>query len=118
MKLLVLASDYPKPGRLFGEIFNERSVAALKELCDGVEVLAPRPYAPRLLSSVVPRWRLHASTRAYEIRNGVPVYRPAVPVVPRTGPHFGSIKELLFGAAKRREQHTGAQSSTRSCGST
>ena len=32
MKLLVLALDYPKPGRLFSGIFNERSVVALKEL--------------------------------------------------------------------------------------
>ena len=88
MKLLVLAPDYPKPGRLFGGIFAERSVAALKELCDGVEVLAPRPYAPRLLSSLIPRWRIHASTPAYEMRNGVPVYRPAVPVVPRIGGAF------------------------------
>ena len=88
MKILVLAPDYPKPGRLFGGIFNERSVLALKELCDSLEVLAPRPYAPPLISSCVPRWKIHALTPSYEVRNGVAVHRPAVPIIPKIGSAF------------------------------
>ncbi len=83
MNILVVVPDYPKPGAPNGGIFNEKSVAALQELCDAVGVLAPRPYAPPLISSLVPRWKIFASTPAYEVRNGVAIYRPAYPQIPR-----------------------------------
>src|SRR5262245_51080977 len=88
MKVLVLAPDYPKPGRQFGGVFNERCVTALKGLCDDIQVLIPRPYAPPVLSSLVPRWGIYASTPFFEIKNGVPVYRPVVPVIPRVASAF------------------------------
>jgi len=87
MKILVLAPSYPYANRPFAS-FNERSVAALRELCESVEVLAPRPYAPPFLSSLVPRWKSYAQMDAHEIRNGVPVHRPAYPQIPRFGGAF------------------------------
>ena len=88
MKLLVLAQSYPYPARPWVGIFNERSVAVLRELCDGVEVLAPRAYAPPLLSSLVPRWQVQACIPSYEIRHDIPVYRPAYIQIPRLGRAF------------------------------
>jgi teichuronic acid biosynthesis glycosyltransferase TuaC len=88
VKLLVLAANYPYPNQPLSGIFNERCVAALRELCDQVEVLAPRPYVPLLLSRVMPHWQAYASIKGYEVRNGIPVFRPASPVVPRIGSAF------------------------------
>jgi len=48
MKVLVLAQNYPYPGHPLAAPFNERSVKVLQDLCDGVEVLVPRPYAPAI----------------------------------------------------------------------
>ena len=88
MKVLVLAQNYPYPGHSLAAPFNEHSVKALRDLCDGVEVLVPRPYAPPALSSLVPRWQVYAQIPAYEMRKGIPVYRPAHPQLPRLGGAF------------------------------
>lgn len=88
MKILVLASNYPYPARPFVAAFNERIVEALKGMCDAIEVLVPRPYAPPLLSSLVPRWQTYASIPPYEVHNGVSVFRPAYPQIPRVGGAF------------------------------
>ena len=90
MKILVVAANYPHAGYRFSGIFNERSAHALSKLCDRVEVLAPRPYAPPLLSSLVPRWRAHAAAQQYETQNGIAVHRPVIPVVPRVAQAFWS----------------------------
>ncbi len=84
MKILALAGAYPHAGHPFSGIFNERCVAALRELCDHVEVLVPRPYVPPLLS-FVPRWKAYAAAAKHEKRNGALVHRPATPVIPRVG---------------------------------
>jgi teichuronic acid biosynthesis glycosyltransferase TuaC len=88
MKLLVLAPYYPHAARPFGGLFNERSVAVLKGMCDMVEVLAPRPYSPPLLSALVPRWTVYSRIASHEIRNGVQVHRPAYLQLPRLGGAF------------------------------
>lgn len=88
MKVLVLAQNYPYAGRPTAASFNERSVTVLREMCDGVEVLVPRPYAPPVIASLVPRWKVHAGIPAYEVRHGIPVYRPAYPQLPRVGGAF------------------------------
>jgi glycosyltransferase involved in cell wall biosynthesis len=36
-----------------------------------------------LLSYLLPRWKAYSTIRPYEFRNGLPVHRPASPVVPR-----------------------------------
>jgi teichuronic acid biosynthesis glycosyltransferase TuaC len=88
VKVLVLAQNYPYPGHPLAAPFNERSVKALRDLCDGVAVLVPRPYAPPVLSALVPRWQVYAQIPAYEMRQGIPVHRPAHPQLPRLGGAF------------------------------
>jgi len=88
LKLLVLASNYPHAGHVFSGIFNERSVLALSELCEDVTVLSPRPFVPPIASSLVSRWNAYAMAARYEIRNGVPVYRPSYIQIPLIGPGF------------------------------
>jgi teichuronic acid biosynthesis glycosyltransferase TuaC len=88
MKVLVLAQNYPYPAHPLAAPFNEHSVKALLALCDGVEVLVPRPYTPPVLSALVPRWQIYAQIPAYEMRQGIPVYRPAYPQLPRLGRAF------------------------------
>lgn len=84
MKLLVVAPSYPHPGHPFSGTFNEKSVVVLRSLCDEVVVLAPRPYVPPGLS-FVPRWKAYAQIPGYELRNGIPIYRPATLVIPKIG---------------------------------
>ena len=64
MKLLVVVSNYPHAGHRFSGIFNERSVAALKEYCEFVAVLAPRPYIPNLVTKILPagRWEAYGAS--------------------------------------------------------
>lgn len=90
MNILVVASSYPHSGYRFSGIFNERSVRAIKGLCDHVEALVPRPYVPSLLSSIVPRWQTYAAASEHESKNGIPVFRPATLVVPRVAQAFWS----------------------------
>ena len=84
MKILVIAGTYPHPGHLFSGVFNEKCVVALRDLCDYVEVLAPRPYVPPGFS-FMPRWKAYSAIKGYEVRNGVAVHRPPTPVIPRVG---------------------------------
>src|SRR5215470_15531914 len=77
LKLLVLAASYPYPAMEFAGIFNERSVLALKEQCELVEVLCPRPYLPPGLSLLRARWKSYSTARSEETRHGVRVFQPA-----------------------------------------
>jgi teichuronic acid biosynthesis glycosyltransferase TuaC len=88
MNVLAVLSNYPHAGHLYSGAFNESSVQALKSLGHDVTVLAPRPYAPRLLAAYNPRWRAYRNMGEYEVRLGVPVYRPVVLQVPRLGGAF------------------------------
>ena len=85
MKILVIAPYYPYADYPAWGAFNERAASTLTELCDKVEVLAPRPYAPPVVSSLVPRWRSYSHIVSHEIRNGIPVYRPRYIQIPRLG---------------------------------
>jgi teichuronic acid biosynthesis glycosyltransferase TuaC len=110
MKILVLAPNYPHTGHPFSGVFNERSVIALKELCESVEVVVPRPYAPRVVSSCVPRWGMYALTPSFEVRNGIRVHRPAYPQIPKVG---GALwidsLAFLFCRSVARKIHRNAQ---------
>jgi glycosyltransferase involved in cell wall biosynthesis len=86
MNLLMIVPNYPHPKLPLSGAFNEKSAVALKELGVGVYVLAPRPYAPRLLASLRPRWRAYREIPATEVKNGIQVVRPQVPVVPGLWP--------------------------------
>jgi teichuronic acid biosynthesis glycosyltransferase TuaC len=100
MRLLVLTSTYPHPGHPFSGIFNERAAQALSKICDIVEVLAPRPYVPALLSSLVPRWGAYTLAAGRQIRNEIFVCRPAVPVVPLVGSAFWLDKGAFIWSRK------------------
>src|SRR5262245_17220125 len=88
MRLLVLTSTYPHRGHPFSGIFNERSVQVLRTICDSVEVLVPRPYVPPLMSFFLSRWKAYAAAASREMRNGILVHRPSVPVFPKIGGAF------------------------------
>jgi teichuronic acid biosynthesis glycosyltransferase TuaC len=82
MNLLVVVTNYPNAGHPYSGAFNERSARALKALGHEVEVLAPRPYIPRLLAALRPRWRAYKQISARENRGGLSVYRPAYLQIP------------------------------------
>lgn len=82
MKILALAGAYPHPSHPFSGIFNKKCVCALAQLGHRITVIAPRPFAPPLLSHV-PRWRIYSCIPSYESQGDMPVYRPATPVFPR-----------------------------------
>ena len=90
MRILVVVSNYPHPGHRFSGIFNERSVDVLKHHCEFVAVLAPHPYVPNVLTSFLPvgRWEAYAEAKSFEVRNGVPVYRPPYLQLPRVAASF------------------------------
>jgi glycosyltransferase involved in cell wall biosynthesis len=98
MRILVVVSNYPRPGRRFSGVFNQRSVEALKEHCECVTVLSPRPYVPPLLTWILPvdRWKEYASAGIYEIYNGVPVHRPAYLQFPRLVSIFSQERGVPF----------------------
>jgi glycosyltransferase involved in cell wall biosynthesis len=106
MKILSVASTYPYPGHPFAGIFSQRCIAALRDLSERVEVLAPRPYVPRLLS-LVPRWKAYATIKKYEIRDGVCIHRPATPVLPRIGSAFwvDQAPYLVCGRLAKKLHH-------------
>jgi glycosyltransferase involved in cell wall biosynthesis len=106
MRILFLAPNYPNAGHLASGVFNERSASALRELCDSVEVVSPRPYVPPLLSYLLPRWKAYSTIRPYEFRNGLPVHRPASPVVPRFWSAFWlDVGAFLWCRQKIRERN-------------
>jgi teichuronic acid biosynthesis glycosyltransferase TuaC len=88
MKVLVVVPDYPSAERPMGGSFNARSVLVLKDLCEAIEVLVPRPYAPLLMSTLARRWQAYASIPAYEAYQGVAIHRPAFLQLPRVGSAF------------------------------
>jgi teichuronic acid biosynthesis glycosyltransferase TuaC len=106
MKLLVIPSNYPHPLRPFAANFNQRIVEAMKSLCKHLEVLAPRPYAPLLLSSFVQRWKAYNHIPEFEIREGISVRRPAYPQLPRLGgAYWMDYAAFLWSREVAREMH-------------
>ena len=110
MKLLFLAPYYPYPNYLSLGSFNERSARVLSELCDTVEVLVPRPYAPPLLSSLSPRWKFYRHIDRHELRNGISVHRPCYLQIPRLGGAFWIDPGVFFWcrrAARKMHKRVG-----------
>jgi len=82
MNLLVIGS-YPHEGYIYSGVFNRRSVEAIKELAHQVEVLAPRPYVPHMLTLCRSRWKTYHQIPPRETRDGVVIHRPAYVEIPR-----------------------------------
>jgi glycosyltransferase involved in cell wall biosynthesis len=96
MKLLVVAPSYPHPIHPAAGTFNERCVHALKDLCDHVEVLIPRPYAPPILSSMRARWKIYSQMASYEVQDGIHIRRPAYLQVPKFAGAFWTDPGIFF----------------------
>lgn len=104
--VLLVVCDYPHQGHRFAGTFYENTALALQALGHHVEVLAVRPYAPPVISRMVPRWKIHAGIPFYELRNGVPVYRPRNFYVPGVAPAFSiSAGAYLFCRRTARQMH-------------
>lgn len=93
MRILAIALYYPHSGNPLSGTFIEKCVLALKELCDHIEVLVPRPYVPPFLA-LQPKWKIYSEISDYEIRNGINVYRPLYFQIPK----LMSVFLVDFGA--------------------
>jgi len=81
MKLLLIPASYPHPAAEWVGVFNEHSAVALRRIVQHLEVLTPKPYAPRLFA-VNPRWKAYIDAPTTQIRNGITVHRPAYLRIP------------------------------------
>ncbi len=70
MKILALPSNYPCTGYPLAGVFNEKCVYALKELCDHIEVVVPRPFIPSFLA-LLPKWKIYSEIEDRKIKNGI-----------------------------------------------
>jgi teichuronic acid biosynthesis glycosyltransferase TuaC len=107
MNLLVVASNYPYEGNRFSGIFNQRSVEALREYCESLVVLAPRPYVPAMIKRFpMGRWRAYADSNAYAETNGIAVHRPGYFHMPRFGSALWHDRAaFLFARRAARQLH-------------
>ncbi len=106
MNILLLSATYPHASHPFAGVFNERCAVALRPLCEELQVLAPRPYTPRLIAALHPRWRAYAEIPSHEVRAGVSISRPRYLQIPRVGaalwPDLGSY---VFTRGPARAMH-------------
>jgi glycosyltransferase involved in cell wall biosynthesis len=106
VKLLLVAESYPHRTHSFAGVATERNALALCELGEQVAVLAPRPYAPPIVGSLSPRWRLYGQIPSDEARHGIPVLRPAYPQLPRiAGALCFEVGGHLFSRRSAWEMH-------------
>jgi teichuronic acid biosynthesis glycosyltransferase TuaC len=107
MNLLVVATNYPYEGNRFSGIFNQRSVEALREYCESLVVLAPRPYVPAMIKRFpMGRWQAYADSSAYAETNGIAVHRPGYFHMPRFGSAFWHDRAaFLFARRAARQLH-------------
>lgn len=76
MNLIVLSHMYPTQGNVYGGTFIEKQVIALTKIIDGdVFVIAPIPWAPRMLW-FKKKWRDYGEEKKHQIKNNIKVYRP------------------------------------------
>jgi glycosyltransferase involved in cell wall biosynthesis len=101
VKLLLVPASYPHPGAPWIGAFNEHSALALRMIVERVEVLVPRPYAPRVLANAG-RWRSHALTPARQRQGDITVHRPAYPVLPWVLPSSAWTRTVFSRPCARR----------------
>jgi glycosyltransferase involved in cell wall biosynthesis len=105
MKILAITPNYPHPGFPYSGVFSEKCVRALGELCEEVEVLAPRPYVPSFLA-FRRRWKRYSRIAGFEKRDGISVHRPPVPQIPGVGGAFWyDLGAYLFCRNRARKLH-------------
>src|SRR5688572_13170927 len=100
VRLLLIAPSYPHPAAEWAGAPNEHSVAALRTIVEHVEVVVPRPFAPRFLA-FNDRWRAYAFEPKKDVRRGVMVHRPSYPHVPRIMRGFWPTTAAFFFCRQR-----------------
>jgi glycosyltransferase involved in cell wall biosynthesis len=111
MKILVVGA-FPRVTHPYSAVFNQRCVAALQEHGQVVEVLAPRPYLPRVAAylPLEQRWKTWAAIKPNEVRDGISVSRPAYFQIPGIGAAFWVDQGAFFccrGIARRLHRRVG-----------
>jgi teichuronic acid biosynthesis glycosyltransferase TuaC len=105
VKLLVIPAAYPHEGADWIGPQNEHCALALRKMATRVEILAPRPYAPRILG-LKARWKSYTTLPREQMRNGIRVHRPAYPVVPRALQAFWpTVGAYVFSRHLARSLH-------------
>ncbi len=103
MKLLLIPASYPHSAAPWAGAPNESSALTLQALGEYLEVLVPRPYAPRPLA-LSARWRPYVLEPARHVRHGITIHRPAFPMLPRVLPALwpGTVAFLFCRPLARR----------------
>jgi len=110
MKVLIVTTYYPYADYPSWGIYSERCACVLRELCEEVEVLAPRPYVPPAMSLLSSRWKSYSRIPHYEVNNGIPVYRPSYVQVPGVGGVFWADPGTFFWCRRTaRKMHSRAR---------
>jgi teichuronic acid biosynthesis glycosyltransferase TuaC len=99
MRILAAAPAFPSAAHPFAGIFTAKIVATLRELGHDVTVLCPTPYVPPGFGNVG-RWKQYAGIQKQSVYDGVPVYQPATPVIPRLLQAFWSDEAAWLGTRR------------------
>lgn len=100
MKVLVVSHLYPAPGHE-RHLFVHQQVVALRDAGVQAHVVSPTGYAPRALWGLHPRLRRRGRTPARDVRDGIAIEYPRVPVLPRLA-LFQHAGDLFYAAMRRR----------------
>jgi glycosyltransferase involved in cell wall biosynthesis len=101
--VLLVTNLYPTPVEPTRGIFIHQLAKRLRALCD-VTVVCPLPWFPALpLPRVAARWRAFSGVPAEYTIDGVEVYSPKYPLLPRVseGIHASLMRSTLSGAIAR-----------------
>lgn len=83
MRILVISHMYPnRMNDIYGN-FVEKQIHELVKRGHEVKVISPVPWSCRLLALVSDKWRDYARLPREEWRNGVQVFYPRYPVLPK-----------------------------------
>lgn len=83
MKILVLSHMYPNAKNPVYGIFVAHQVRELINLGHEVTVVSPVPWSGKMLRWVGKKWRDYGKIPLYQKREGVPVFYPRYPVLPK-----------------------------------
>jgi glycosyltransferase involved in cell wall biosynthesis len=105
VNLLLIPASYPYPGAEWIGAQNEHCALALHKVVNQLEILTPRPYAPRWLA-FNDRWRAYTQLPDQQVRRDLRVHRPMYPVVPRIFQAFWPTKAaFLFSRRLAKALH-------------
>lgn len=88
MKILMLTSNYPSKGAGLSGVFNQKCAKALRDIGHHVNIIAPRPYAPKFLPKLLPRWKFYSTIPFFQRDQDFDILRPAYIQIPKFGRTF------------------------------